>query len=152
MGIIKHFTTYCPPPPPPPPPPGGFPFDADWEDHPSWITGMQALGEFHEWVARVVLPIAFEWIEDHKTQVYENIPKDLHDDVGVVITAAYELVKQNDAFKRGEGLRRKLEEARQQNELDAKTLNPVWTRITQGVKKATREAFEAEKKYLDDTI
>ena len=115
-------------------------------------TGTSHSEWFHEWVARVVLPIAFEWIEDHKKQVYENIPKDLQDDVGVVIAAAYELVKEKDAFKRGEGLRRKLEEARQQNELDTTTLNPVWARITQGVRKATREAFEAEKKYLDDTI
>jgi hypothetical protein len=156
MGIIKHFTTYCPPPPPPPPPPGR-PFNRDWEDHPSWITGIQALEEFHGWVARVVLPIAFQWIEENYKEVYAKVDKlksdeDLKDDVGVVIAAAYELVKQRKAFEKGQEASKKFEEDQKHDRLDTQTLNPVWARITQEVRRATKEAFDAEKKYLDDTV
>ena len=46
-----------------------------WEDHPSWLTGLQALEEFHHWVATVVLPIAFAWIQDHHDAVYGEVDK-----------------------------------------------------------------------------
>ncbi len=141
----KWFTTYCPPPP-------EKTLKPDWNDHPSWITGMQALEEFHRWVAAYVLPIAFQWIEENKTAVYAKISKDLEDDVGVVIAAAYELVKTREAYEKGQSQLKKLEEGGERERPDPSRLNPVWARITREVRKATKEIFEAERKHLDGTI
>jgi hypothetical protein len=39
----------------------------DWEMHPSWITGMDALSAYSDWVSSVVLPIAFQWIDEQRS-------------------------------------------------------------------------------------
>lgn len=145
MGILKKTTSYCstqqkrlviP----------------DWEDHPSWITGIDALESFHHWVSNVVLPIAFQWIEENHDEVYGSIPDDLYDDVGVVIAAAYELIKKKEAYQKGLRTHLQIQEDKEQRKLDTTKLNPIWTKITKGVRKSTEEIFKAEKPYLDDTI
>jgi hypothetical protein len=73
----------------------------DWETHPSWIAGMEALNAYGDWVSSFVLPIAFQWIEEHKAEVYASVPAELRDDVGVVIAAAFRLVKEFPAYKVG---------------------------------------------------
>ena len=105
--IVKKDCVYCPPPPHRPKPPCG---PRDWEMHPSWIAGMEALNAYGDWVSSFVLPIAFQWIEEHKPEVYASVPEHLKDDVGVVIAAAFRLVKELPVYK--EGLRSALPRAR----------------------------------------
>jgi hypothetical protein len=130
-----------------------------FEDHPSWLTGIQALEEFHEWVGTVVLPIAFAWIEhkDNYDKVYDIVrklsddPKDpekYFGDVGAVIAAAFELVKETDYYKKGVDAADDLRAGR----VKTSELNLTWTRITTAIRKSTADIFEKERKYLDGTI
>jgi hypothetical protein len=147
----KYTTGLCPPPP------GGEPCFAslpDWYDHPSWITGMQALEHYHHWVVAVVLPIAFQWIHEHYDEVYKLVPdrQKNEDDVGVVIAAAYQLVRQLGAYEKGRAAGEDLKDKMDKGEFDISRLNPIWAKITREVRKSTREIFDAERHYLDDTI
>ena len=143
-GMMKKFTTYCQPPS------GGvLPFRSAHSDHPSFLMGVEALNDFHDWVARVVLPIAFQWIEENYDAVYEQIDPDKRDDVGVVIAAAYQLIQNPAALQTLLG---QPKQSRSGAPPDDLTLNPIWAKITKKVRKATREAFEEQRPYLDDTI
>jgi hypothetical protein len=129
-----------------------------FDDHPSWTTGIQALEEFHEWVGTIVLPIAFAWIEEHWDQVYgaidkladdpENDKEQYYGDVGAVIAAAFQIVRETDYYKDGIQAGCDLKEGKE----DTSELNLTWTRITTEIRKATEDIFRREKKYLDDTI
>jgi hypothetical protein len=128
-----------------------------FEDHPSWLTGLQAMEAFHQWVATIVLPIAFAWIYEHYDEVYGSIEKlpdgdKYKDDVGVVIAAAFQLVKETKKYKEGVEAYEKLQEGLKSGSLDTSKLNPIWTKITNEVRTATEGIFKAEKKYLDDTV
>jgi hypothetical protein len=149
MTVIKRSTSLFSSPLPLPP----VCVMKEWENHPSLIAGVEALDAYHAWVSRVVLPIAFQWIAEHHDEVYRKISDEkLWDDVGVVIAAAFELVRETEAYKEGvkqyEAYKKDLESGK----LDSTNLNPVWTRITREVRKATHGIFQAEKKHLDDTI
>src|ERR1700732_2972245 len=96
--IRKRTTSYLPPPPS-----CVKGLIRDWENHPSLIAGVEALDAYQTWVSSVVLPIAFQWIAEHKSEVYGKISDEkLWDDVGVVIAAAFELVREKPAYKKGE--------------------------------------------------
>ncbi len=62
MGIIKKITQYIPVQCKDYRLRGAHP---DWETHPSWIAGLEGLDAYNHWVCEVVLPIAFQWIEEH---------------------------------------------------------------------------------------
>jgi len=128
-----------------------------WEDHPSWLTGLQALEEFHQWVATVVLPIAFAWIKDHHKEVYDAVDKlpegDKHyGDVGVVIAAAFQLVKKTEYYQDGKNDYDTFQTDLKDGKVKTSELNPIWTKITDEIRKATEEIFRKEKTYLDDTF
>jgi hypothetical protein len=124
----------------------------DWEMHPSWIGGIEALNAYNLWVSEVVLPIAFQWIEEHKPEVYAHIPKDLKADVGVVIAAAFQLVKELPAYKKGMEESKRYEEALENGTWDPSGINPVWTKIVEEVRTATEEIFDTQSEELKDTI
>lgn len=107
-----------------------------WAQHPSLLSAMEDLMLYERWVSRVVLPIAFRWIEEHKPEVYKNVADDLRDDVGVVIAAAFDIVKTLPA--EGDGV-------------TSREWNPVWARIAQRIHDETRGAFAAEWKFLRET-
>ncbi|WP_213803273.1 hypothetical protein [Granulicella sp. dw_53] len=113
----------------------------DWEMHPSWITGMEALNAYGDWVSSVVLPIAFQWIEEHKPEVYATVPEELKDDVGVVIAAAFKLVKELSTYKEGQEKGAAYEAAVADGTWDPSKTNPVWTRIVKKVRTETEAAF-----------
>ena len=94
---------------------------------------------YQEWVSRIVMPIAFAWIAEHDDEVYANVPKepDLRDDVGVVIAAAFELVSKTDVYLEGVKKSQEYEDAKRKGKLETATLNPIWTKITKEVGKAT---------------
>lgn len=123
-----------------------------WEMHPSWITGIEALQDYNTWVNEIVLPIAFQWIEEHKPEVYADIPEELKDDIGVVIAAAFRLVQELPAYKEGLELCEKYEKAVQDGTWNPATTNPIWTTITRKIQTETKEAFAEESSVLGDTI
>lgn len=124
----------------------------DWEMHPSWSSGMEALEDYNQWVNEVVLPIAFQWIEEHKPEVYATVPEELKDDVGVVIAAAFRLVKELPAYRKGLEQCEAYETSVENGTWDASKTNPVWTGITRKIRAETKEAFAEESSLLGDTI
>jgi hypothetical protein len=149
MGMIKRETTYlCNPCPKPWP----KPCHPDWWTHPSLLSGIEALDAYNRWVSEVVMPIAFQWIEEHKPDVYATVPKDMKDDVGVVIASAFQIVKKRPAYKRGLKRFAAYEAAQAEGRWDPSAINPVWTEIAKEVREATEKSFEAQAGVLKDTI
>lgn len=70
-----------------------------WEDHPALKTAFDCLNIYNQWVAQRVIPIAFQWIEEHHHEVHEHVAPDKHNDVGAVIAAAFELVRNGDKYR-----------------------------------------------------
>jgi len=120
----------------------------DWEAHPSWIAGMEALNAYGNWVSCVVLPIAFQWIEEHKPDVYASVPEELKDDVGVVIAAAFKLVKDLPAYQTGRDKSDAYEAALANGTWDASKTNPVWTGIVGKVRAETKGAFAEQSSLI----
>jgi hypothetical protein len=146
MKHVKMVCDYCPPSHHPKPP--LHEGCRDWEMHPSWIAGMEALNAYSDWVSSIVMPIAFQWIDEHRSEVYATVPEDLKDDVGVVMAAAFKLVKESPAYKRG------LEKCETYKAAvaagDVSKINPVWTSIVKKVRSGTEEAFTEQASLLGD--
>jgi hypothetical protein len=122
--------------------------DRDWEMHPSWISGMEALSAYGDWVSSVVLPVAFQWIEEHKAEVYASVPEELRDDVGVVMAAAFGLVKDLPAFRNGLEKSEAYEAAVADGTWDSSKTNPVWTSIVKKIRSGTEDAFAEQAPHL----
>lgn len=102
---------------------------------------MEALNAYGDWVSSLVLPIAFQWIEEHKAEVYASVPEHLKDDVGVVIAAAFRLVKNLPDYQRELEASEAYAKEAASGTLDHSKTNPVWTRIVRKVRSETEEAF-----------
>jgi hypothetical protein len=146
MQHCKINTVYCPPTP------GKGKGHRDWEMHPSWITGVEALNAYGDWVSSVVLPIAFQWIEEHKPEVYATVPEELKDDVGVVMAAAFKLVKELPVYKNGQEKSAALDTAVADGTWDSSKINPVWSSITKKVRTSTEEAFAEQSSLLGESL
>jgi hypothetical protein len=120
----------------------------DWEMHPSWIAGIEALHAYRDWVSSVVLPIAFQWIEEHKPEVYATVPEELKDDVGVVMAAAFRLVKELPVYKDGLEKSAAYETALADGTWDPSKTNPVWTGLVKKIRTETEEAFAEQSSLL----
>lgn len=147
MSIVKKDCDYCPPRHHKPPASGG---PQDSEMHPSWIAGMEALNAYSDWVSAFVLPVAFQWIEEHKPEVYASVPEDLKDDVGVVIAAAFRLVKALPAHQRGVEKSAAYQADVARGTHDSSKTNPVWTGIVRKVRTETEEAYAEQASLLGD--
>ena len=123
----------------------------DWEMHPSWTAGMEGLNAYNKWVSEVVLPIAFQWIEEHKTEVYASVAEENRDDVGVVIASAFELVKALPSYANGLRVSREIELELEEGRFDPAGINPVWTGIAQKIREGTERVFEDESDVLRGT-
>jgi len=124
----------------------------DWAMHPSWIAGVEGLDAYNRWVSEVVIPIVFQWIEEHKPDVYKGVPEELKDDVGVVIASAFEIVKTMSSYRNGVEKSVEFEEARERDAVDLKTINPVWTDIARRVREDTKKIFDEKEGVLRGTI
>jgi hypothetical protein len=107
---------------------------------------MEALNAYSTWVSAVVMPIAFQWIDEHRAEVYATVPEDLKDDVGVVMAAAFKLVKESAAYKRGMDKCATYEASVAAG--DVSRINPVWTSIVKKVRSNTEEAFAEQASLL----
>jgi hypothetical protein len=120
--------------------------------HPSFTAGIEALEDYNHWVNAVLLPIAFQWIEEHKPEVYAKVPGELRDDIGVAIAAAFNLVKEMPLYRQGREQRESYEAAREDGTWDASKANPVWTDIAKKVRSRTEETFAEHSEHLGDSI
>lgn len=116
----------------------------DWQAHPAWIAGFEALNAYGNWVSSVVLPIAFQWIEEHKDEVYASVPAELRDDIGVVIGAAFRLLQQQPGFSTT--VERNGELAGKA--LDTSKLNPLWTGMTEKLRASSQAIFAEQESLL----
>ena len=131
------------------------PVTTDWTMHPSYIAGIEGIEAYGRWVSEVVMPIAFQWIEENKDEVYDGIPnEDLHDDVGVVIASAFELVKTLSSYQNGLTKAKDFEDAVANGTWDpvAKKINPLWAGIAKEVRDGTARTFARLGGDLKDTI
>jgi hypothetical protein len=119
--------------------------------HPSWIAGIEGLNAYSNWVSTVVLPIAFQWIEEHKADVYASVADKYKDDIGVVMAAAFKLVKELPAYKKELEKSTEYDASLANGTLDPSKVNPVWTGIVEKVRAETKEAFEEQSSLLGDT-
>lgn len=141
--ILKRKCTPCPAVPAPRPVRNAHPA---WELHPSWKMALDSLDAYSRWVSEIVIPIAFEWIEEHKDEVYRDIPKRYQEDIGVVISAAFELVRNRPTYARGLEYRQQIEDERREGTLNTSDFNPVWTAISTEIEEDVEETFA---KYRD---
>jgi hypothetical protein len=111
---------------------------------------MESLNAYGDWVSSVVLPIAFQWIEEHKSEVYASVSEDLKDDVGVVMAAAFKLVKELPAYKSGMEKSAEYEANVASGTHDSSKTNPVWTGIVKKIRAGTEEAFAEQSSLLGD--
>ncbi|HEX4319794.1 MAG TPA: hypothetical protein VHZ52_02760 [Acidobacteriaceae bacterium] len=111
---------------------------------------MEGLNAYSDWVSSVVLPIAFQWIEEHKPEVYATVPEEHKDDVGVVMAAAFKLVKELPAYKSGIEKSAEYEAAVVNESWDSSKTNPVWTGIVKKVRTGTEAAFAEQASLLGD--
>ncbi|MEO6815676.1 MAG: hypothetical protein ABI177_03175 [Edaphobacter sp.] len=118
--------------------------------HPSWIAGMEALNAYGDWVSSFVLPIAFQWIEEHKSEVYASVPEEMKDDIGVVIAAAFKLVKELPAYKSGMERSAAYESEVASGAFNPSKTNQVWTGIARKIRTSTEEAFAEQASLLGD--
>ena len=124
----------------------------DWEMHPSWIAGIEALNSYNFWVCEVMMPVAFQWIEEHHDEVYAHVAEEHKGDVGVVMAAAFQLVKELPSYKRWMEVYKSYEAALAAGTWDSSEINPVWTKIVKQVRHDTEGAFAGQAEYLKDTI
>ena len=106
------------------------------DQHPSLYAAIEELMIYERWVSEVVLRIAFRWIDENTPKVYNGIPDDLKDDIGVVINAAFNAVMKEPPIP-GDGILREF--------------NPTWVNITEGLQKARWDVFAAKGKLVEDT-
>ena len=111
---------------------------------------MEALNAYGDWVSSFVLPIAFQWIEEHKAEVYASVPEHLKDDVGVVIAAAFRLVKELPTYKKELEARADYDAEVASGTLDPSKTNPVWTGIVKKVRASTEKAFAEQSPLLGE--
>jgi hypothetical protein len=111
---------------------------------------MEAFSAYGDWVSSVVLPVAFQWIEEHKSEVYATVPDDLKDDVGVVLAAAFKLIKELPAYKSGMEKSAGYEATTTDPAWDSSKTNPVWTSIAKKIRAGTEEAFREQSPLLGD--
>lgn len=147
MPHVKVECTYCPPPQGKKHHHGAH---HDWTMHPSWIGGIEALNGYGDWVSSVVMPIVFQWIEEHKAEVYATVPEEFRDDVGVVIAAAFKLVKELPAYQLELEKSAAYEATLADGTFDPSKTNPVWTGLVKKVRAETKAAFAEQSSLLGD--
>lgn len=119
-----------------------------WEVNPLWKLAMESLQGYDNWATGIVLPIAFQWIEEHKDEVYSTVPEELRDDIGVVISAAFELVRQMPYYRKGVEMGKEFEREEAMGTLDTSKYNPVWTAISTRIQKEVEIAFARHRDVL----
>jgi hypothetical protein len=115
--------------------PMSHPYDIS-DQHPSLYAAIEELMIYERWVSEVVLRIAFRWIDENKDKVYNGIPYELKDDIGVVINAAFNAV---------------MNETPIEGDKQVRAFNPTWVEITKALQKARNDVFADQGQRVKDT-
>ena len=120
------------------------PLAADWAQHPALNLGLEGIVAYVNWVNRMVLPIVFQYVEDHHEEVYKTIPDFLENDIGTIVDKAFEYVKNQDAYKEGQIELAKYQAKVAAGTWDPKNVNPTWSAASKGLREGMRSALAAE--------
>ncbi|MFV0262674.1 MAG: hypothetical protein ACK5JN_09585 [Kluyvera sp.] len=124
----------------------------DWEMHPSYVSAIESLDAYNLWVCEVVLPIAFQWIEEHKDEVYASISESEKDDVGVVIASAFEIIKNLSGYQNGIKELSAYEKDLANDTFNPVKTNPVWSEISKELRNSSASIFAKRSPQLKSTI
>jgi hypothetical protein len=132
----------------------GSPTLAPWEDHPALKLAFDCLNAYNYWVSQRVIPIAFQWIDEHHDEVYGQIPLEKHDDVGAVIASAFEIMRNNDKYnaKYKEGLDLAMQIENGDIEPSECNCNPMWAEVGSELQDHLAEALESHETQLLNMI
>jgi hypothetical protein len=113
----------------------------DGSTHPSFAVGIEALAAFEQWVSETLMPIVFQWIEEHRDVVYKRWRAGKQDDIGLVIAAAFEEVRKLPLYDQELAAfaanRRRLAAGK------LKTKNLSWTKASKPVRLAMAKVSKA---------
>lgn len=146
MGTIKRLCKYIPAQCMPP----GY---ASYDVHPALKTGIDCLNLYSHWVSVVVMPIAFQWIEEHHDDVYGHLNKRSKKDVGAVIASAFEWIRaHSEYYKEGLAYGHDIEEAKERGNFDPTEFNPIWTDMSNEIENEIRRIFHKRRDALKSTV
>ena len=123
----------------------------DYAHHWGLNAAVEGLAAYQHWISSMVLPIVFQWIDEHHDEIYARVDKvgqNLRDDLDTVIKVAFEMVREKKAYEEG---RKELEEFEMKmasGTLDTSTINPTWTTISAHLREEMREALKHESEPL----
>ncbi|UWZ85691.1 hypothetical protein [Occallatibacter riparius] len=129
----------------------------NWEDHPALKTAFDCLNIYAYWVSQRVIPIAFQWISEHEDEILEGFTEAQRADVGVVIEAAFELIRNdpryNAKYLKGLDNAKFIAAQKEQNIFDPTRYNPAWTMVSRGIEDHVKTAFTTDlKEMIKDVV
>ncbi len=132
--------------------PTTVPTTEDWAQHPGLNLAMDGIAMYATWVSRTVMPIVFQWVDEHKPEMREKMGVDptapLPDDVEAVVQAAFEIIKGRDAYIRGKAAFEEYQTAMATRSWDPTGINPHWTRVSRMMREQVREALHEASRPL----
>ena len=118
------------------------PTTEDWAQHPALNVAIDGISIYANWVSRVVLPIAFLWINEHKDQICKNEDWDkLPDDVNRVVSAAFDLAKEQHYYKEGRIAFFEFQQGLRDGTFKVDDINRSWVEISKILRAKIREQF-----------
>jgi hypothetical protein len=131
------------------------PTTEDWAQHPALNMAMDGIAMYANWVSRVVMPIVFDWVDDHTQEMREKMGVRstdlLPDDVDAVVKAAFEIVKGKRAYAEGRVAFEQFQLAIASRTWTSTNINPKWTRISERMREEIRETLIEESRPLAGT-
>jgi hypothetical protein len=124
-----------------------------WEMHPDWIQALRNLDTYNQWVCEIVMPIVFDWIQDHYAEVYKDMPDGHKDDMGVVIEKAFQIVSERSSYKDGVKNADAYEARVKSKNVDLAKTNPVWQEMSKALDQARENVRDKFRKmFLPNSV
>jgi hypothetical protein len=123
-----------------------------WEMHPDFVQALKSLDSYNLWICEVVMPIVFQWVQEHYEEVYKDIPTDQRDDVGVVIARAFSIVQKLSYYNHGVELSKEYAQRITNRDPELNKLNLTWQHMSAALDKAKQSAKDDFTKLLGSTV
>ena len=124
------------------------PTTESWAQHPGMNMAMDGIAIYANWVSRVVMPIVFQWVDEHRAEMHDKmgIAQDalLPDDVDAVVHAAFEIVKEKPAYLAGREAFKEFQDALADRSWNPAGLNSHWSAMTETIRQQMRETSHQE--------
>lgn len=91
----------------------------DISEHPSLLSALRELSDYHDWVEYRLLPIVGKWIEENRKRIIEGMSEDEMDDIGAAVERAYKLLEDD-------GYIEEITKASESEEPPMERRNPLW--------------------------